>query len=507
MYNKGDNHIDELFRSAFMGHEEIPPASAWKNIVEKRSFGHILLNQIALNWKNFLFMTIGFMGIGAAIVSIGTPNKKEATAYQSMNTHYNLYNGHEYGGMLLAYNEPNGEVVKESISSYYNNALTSPFNSKTTTKLASPSKRSSRNGKKQYTNNTHKVIGPFNSIETDNTGANDNVTNYATANTQKHSNKVAKNYAEAQREINHSSEVLTSAIDDQSSLSTKLNLGVVQKLTSFKTRRIREELDYEMIAVDSLYFNKTMKKRFPLKNHLSASFKFGPEFMNKELTNATDESAAYLNRRIQSESTLIGGNIQANLAYYFYNNVFVETGFRYSQLREQVNYSQTRILSETTVYDSTVAGFIVGPTGEPIPIYDINSRIEYDKEFIQRNNTNAYHMLAIPILLGYQVDFYKISVHLKSGVSANVFTKNTGSILSEDTDNEIALGSNNDPFKPGISLNLELAGGVSYQIDENFSLLVEPSFRSSLSNLYKGDYPLIEKRKIIGINTGIRIRL
>ena len=68
MFNEEGNHIDELFRSALKGHQETPPASAWDNIVEKRSFGHILLNQISLNWKNFLFLTFVFATAGIAIV-------------------------------------------------------------------------------------------------------------------------------------------------------------------------------------------------------------------------------------------------------------------------------------------------------------------------------------------------------------------------------------------------------------------------------------------------------
>ena len=531
MYNEGDNHIDELFRSALKGHEETPPASAWNNIAETRSFGHILLNQIALNWKNFLFMTIGFMFVGAAIVGYGTDSKKEVTAFESSNTHYEVYGGHDFGGMLLAYNSPEGNVTKNGSSSYYGNAMGRSFESFSSISKMINLTPNSTYKKQTNTYYTNKSVGPFNSkneesqqniVDTKNdeelnTDKNIAVVTYKNVgreqlakndeNTYKAPALPAKKKLKvAGRQVPNN---VVFSVEENTALTEKSIrlLGFVPSLKTHKINKVSRSKAAEPIMVDSLYFNKTMKKQFSLKNHVYASFKFGPEFMIKELTNSSSENGAYLNKRNQSETSLIGGNVQANLTYYFYNNVFVETGFRYSQLRERISYTQSEVIGERTVYDSTLTGYIVGPTGDPIPIYDITSRTEIDKKVSNREQTNTYQMIDVPILLGYQVDLQRWSIYFKSGINATVYAKNKGLVLGASENSSLEFDSDNDPYQSGIMLNLEVAGGISYQLDENISFLLEPSFRSNMSNFYKGDYPLIEKRKIIGINTGIRIKL
>lgn len=531
MYNEEDNHIDELFRSAFKGHEETPPASAWNNIAETRSFGHILLNQIALNWKNFLFMTIGFMFIGAAVVGFGTDNNEDLAEIESSYTNFELYGGHDFGGMLLAYNSPEGIITKNGVSSYYGNAINPPFDSYGTISKLINSLPTTNYKKEVTTYYEDKAVGPFNNkeeiteqvlnqpIKKDNTPKILKSTKTLNKNKAKalpitHTDKATEQVKASDRKA---SKVVESASETKASKVAPGNifaaerfirqLGFVPPLKSSKINKVSRSKAAEPIMVDSLYFNRTMRKRFPMKNHLYASFKFGPELMNKELKTNSSENNAYLNSRNQSEKSLIGGSVQANLTYYFYNRVFIETGFRYSQARERATYSTRDIVGERTVYDSLLTGFQVGPTGDPIPIYDITSRTEFDEEIANFNHTNTYHMIDIPLLLGYQVDIQRWSVYFKSGISATVLRRNSGYLLNEDGNSSIDLGTNNDPFDSGVVLNLELAGGVSYQLDENISFLLEPSFRSTINNLYNSDYPLLEKRKIIGINTGIRFKL
>ncbi len=522
MYNEEDNHIDELFRSTFAGHEETPPPAAWNNIVETRSFGHVLLNQIALNWKNFLFMTIGFMFVGAAVIGFGSTQSEQENSHTYQTSAEQLYGGHDFGGMLLADNATNGRS-NNGARSYYGQAMPSPFgqykaiqnriNHSTNLLANEPIASSSHN----------KSVGPYH-LTTDDAEERLSV-DHSTQLINRRSavkigpKKVNNNTAEAEQNaepVPFTTEwskkaapqrTFAEAIKHEEAFSTKALLGHIAALKPFNIKKVSRTNAATPIAIDSLYYNAETKKRFSLKNHLYLSFQMGPQFMNKELSAMQSENNTYLNKRNQSEETAIGGSLQANLTYYFFNNVFIETGVRYSRFNERLTYSETNVTSQQTVFDSIVTGFTVGPTGEPVPIYDITSRTVYETEVSNIEQNNTYHMVDIPLLIGYQVDLQRWSVYLKSGITPTVFQKQSGYVLGEGESSRLDFGGNDDPYHSGMILNLELAGGVSYQLDETIHLLVEPSFRSNISSLYKGDFPLTEKRKILGISAGIRIKL
>ncbi len=522
MYNEEDNHIDELFRSTFAGHEETPPHSAWSNIVEKRSFGHVLLNQIALNWKNFLFMTIGFMFVGAAVIGFGSAQNEQKESYAYQTSKEQLYGGHDFGGMLLAYND--AEVSSNGTRSYYIQAMPSPFGQYKAYKDRINQSTAIAADNQLAHSYSNKSVGPYDTPK-DVAEATDGATNIArpanessitAVNNAKVNHTLTKPIQEVEESVSTTPEqskkdatklTFKEVTDHKNPSTIRASLGHIAALKPFKIKKVSRSDAATPIGIDSLYYNAETKKRFSLKNHLYVSFQMGLQFMNKELSAKQSESNTYLNKRNQSEQTAIGGSLQANLTYYFFNNVFIETGVRYTRFNERLTYNETNIISQQTVFDSIVTGFTVGPTGEPVPIYDITSRQVYETEVANREQNNTYHMVDIPLLIGYQIDLQRWSVYLKSGITPTIFQKQSGYILGEGESTRLDFGGNDDPYSSGVILNLELAGGVSYQLDETIHLMAEPSFRSNISSLYEGDFPLREKRKVIGISAGIRIKL
>lgn len=525
MYNEEDNHIDELFRSTFAGHEETPPPSAWNNIVETRSFGHVLLNQIALNWKNFLFMTIGFMFVGAGVIGFGSAeNDHEPSHATYLFNKEQLYGGHDFGGMLLAYNGSSGSASGNGSRSYYSQVMPSHLGQyEVIRNRMKPSIPSTTNNPMEPTYH-HKSIGPFRSTETIHKEANDvsrsarlttkNANDYRTKEDHaslKSSQTIDKKATANQRwkkkaAINHTI-VGADEPTETASYTSHASLGHIASLNPFKINKVSRLEAGAPISIDSLYYNAKRKKRISLKNHMYVSFQMGPQIMDKNLSASQPENNVYLNKRNASEQTAMGGSVQANLTYYFFNNVFVETGVRYSRFNERITYDEMNITSQRTVLDSAITGYTVGPTGNPVPIYDISSRTVYETELINREQNNTYHMVDIPLLLGYQIDVQRWSVYLKSGITPTIFKRQSGYVLGEGESTQLDFGGDDDPYRSGMLLNLEVAGGVSYQLDETIHLLVEPNFRSNISSLHKGNYPLTEKRKILGILAGIRIKL
>jgi hypothetical protein len=516
MFNEEGNHIDELFRSVLKDHQETPPASAWDNIVEKRSFGHILMNQISLNWKNFLFLTFVFATAGIAVIMATDGSKKQSEvqniAEQTQQNKSTANNHH----LQLAYADPSGGIIhgmrQVGNSSHYliNNSSESIIHSNNTNVRASVKNKKSGNVK-------HVAIVESN-VNSNNKNPDENITVSKKRKVDKIAN-VETNSKKSTRNNNPSESIVI----NKRSFNSGLNLSSIK---GFKTENeelvlMNEYIDLlnskgisslitlegRFLLLDSNYFKPETRKKLTFKNHLFVAVKAGPEFHQTDYSLNDGEFSGYTDLRSSSTSSKVGGSIQVTLSYYLHNNIFFETGFRYNQLREEVKYNSFTVLSESTVYDSTLLGYKVGPTGEPVAIYDITERIEQEKDITSKSSINVYHTVGVPLLIGYQMDFNRFSVQLKTGASVTLFSKRNGEILGINENETINLGSNEDPYKNNLILNWEIAAGVGYQLTETISVIAEPTYRTSLNEVTLRDSPLGEKNKTFGFLTGIRIKL
>ena len=280
----------------------------------------------------------------------------------------------------------------------------------------------------------------------------------------------------------------------------------IELLSSMKVSTL-SLLNEKALALDSNYYKPFEKRKITLKNHLFVNFKKGPEFHQTNYISNNNEYVEYAEARKNSTSSKVGGSAQLTLSYYFHNNVFIESGFRYNQVKEEVNYETFTVLSETKVLDSTLLGYKVGPTGEPVPIYNISERTEIEKDITTTNSVNVYHTLSVPVLVGYQLDFNRFSFQLKTGASISLISSRSGSVLGHQENEIIKLGGSSDPYKNAMVYNWEFAGGVGYQLSEKIHLIMEPTFRTTLNSLTKSDESLSEKNKNFGFLTGIRFKL
>jgi hypothetical protein len=512
MFNEEGNHIDELFRSVLKDHQETPPESAWDNIVEKRSFGHILMNQISLNWKNFMFLTFIFATAGISIIMATDGSKKQsATQDKNHQVQSNQIESKSSSNLQLAYNEPSGGVIhgmRQAGSPTHgpNNHTTESIIHSNNTIIATTKKHNSLNNK-----TTSFEIEPKKEKVEDSKLVDQKITK----SNRKRKEKIAslkvsqlinastnsllnKNTSTSILNNNSASNVLFEEFNVANNHIDFLNSKGISSLTSLEDR---------FLLLDSNYYKPETRKKLTFKNHLFVSIKAGPEFHQSNYSVKNGEFNDYRDNRKSGTASKVGGSLHLTLSYYFHNNILIETGFRYNQLREEVKYESYRIISEQTVYDSTLLGYKVGPTGEPEAIYDITERTIVEKDITSNRNINVYHSLGVPLLVGYQIDFNRFSFQLKTGASLTFLSKRTGEIVGIDENQTIELGANDDPYKNSLLWNWEIAAGFGYQLTENVNLILEPTYRNSINNVTLDDAPISEKNKTLGILTGIRIKL
>ncbi len=488
MYNEEENHIDELFQSALKGYEETPPGDSWDNIMQERSFAHVLLNQISLNWRSFSFVTILFSIISLSVIFGGNAQigneQNIAQRKQKINSPINqkYYTDSDYDGMLLAYSE-SSHVTDNEINKLEKSAYQQRNKNKRGVML---SKSISAFDGAQLYDEKDEVINALKSQQ-----------------------NIADNY-KSKKQLTKSSQTFNTIVEPNNEsphhkLSLKSNLNLLQPNYGISFQANRNDLPLWLL--DSSYYKNDNKKTINFKNQLFLNIRTGVDFSSKELSAKFPEYNSYSKQRNENEALKMGQNFQLTLSYYFINNLFIESGFKYSIINEQANYTFDKIISEKTIYDSTVIGYQVGPTGDPKPIYNITERTEREIQSTAQQSKNQYHFISVPLFIGYQIDLNRWSYYVKGGASAEILTKSSGYIKAFSTNNELDLSSPENPINTSVHLNFEIATGVGYQLSEKYIITIEPSYKTNISSLTKSEYPLNQKFETIGINAGIRIKL
>lgn len=490
MYNEEENHIDELFQSALKSYEETPPADSWDNILQERSFAHVLLNQISLNWRSFSFVTILFSIISLSVIfggnaQVGNENQIAHEEESSLPNSQKYYTDSDYDGMLLAYSETN-YVTENEIIELKNYAHQQKRKTKRDLILA---KSISAFDGAQIADEKDEVVHAL-------------ISQQQTAKRKKSNDqKIAAKKQIQKIEITESKDKSLRPISE--SLKSDIYLLPTKYGISFQANRT----DLPLWLLDSNYYKSDYKKSINFKNQLFLNVRTAVNFNSKELSAKFPEYNSYLKQRNDNEELKMGHSFQLTLSYYFLNNLFIESGLKYNKINEQANYTLDKVVSEKTIYDSTIIGYKVGPTGDPEPIYNITERVEQDIQSTSYQSRNHYHFISVPLFIGYQIDLNRWSYYVKGGVSAEILAKSSGKIKSFDPSKELDLNSTENPFLSTVYFNFEIATGLGYQLSEKYIITVEPTYRTNISSITKSEYSLNQRFESIGINAGLRIKL
>jgi hypothetical protein len=242
--------------------------------------------------------------------------------------------------------------------------------------------------------------------------------------------------------------------------------------------------------------------RSTFKERTSILFAFTTQSITKNMNGAYNLSSSYLKKRQESEQTRLAYTFEVNFHYELKNNKFLESGVNFTQIYEAMSFK-----------------------GE--------------KQF-----SNQYDFLEIPLLLGFEDRNSKWGYQIKGGLGVQIFNnykgfiykrietqaapisnddnspqyrmRNTDAVktiitgdhkLSKNQDPNEVLDLSKDeenPFKSGGVVNFHLAAGLTYYHSIKTTFIITPYYRRNVNSITKGDALFTEKITYMGVSLGTR---
>ncbi len=201
-----------------------------------------------------------------------------------------------------------------------------------------------------------------------------------------------------------------------------------------------------------------------------------------------------------------------------YKNWILTSGVKFSQLTEQYKYKTltsqgvgslplNQPVGTAFVYNDTLYGSdnlnnptlsIVNPINSIVTLgYTTNDTIV----------TNSYRRYEIPLTLGYQFKIYKkFNFGIHSGISFTWWNKISGKSFNVDKKVIVDYNSRNDiPIRKS-GLDYLLSVELIYDLNKNWSALIQPSLAYSLKSMYSNEYVTSRKLKRVAISVGLNYK-
>jgi hypothetical protein len=228
----------------------------------------------------------------------------------------------------------------------------------------------------------------------------------------------------------------------------------------------------------------------------SVDILLSPNFALREMEARSLEHVDYARDRENSESPVFAYSASARFSASTRWGLALRTGLTYSQINERFSYlnEQEERIVITNIRDND--GNIIGT----------DTLVEVGTRRVETNN--RYRMLDIPLLAGYEFRHQKFGFSVNGGILLNLLFDQKGDMLSpgDRTPVTFTRGQENDirPFRDRLALGWYGSVGVTYELDKNLDLLVEPFFRIDPQSFTRSDFILSQRYFTTGLSVGLR---
>lgn len=266
-------------------------------------------------------------------------------------------------------------------------------------------------------------------------------------------------------------------------------------------KSFNENVDPKMIMKDS----DNEKKLFSLSLYVAP-------LVSKAKISASNNYNEYLELRKESETAALSWSIGSDIEFNW-NSWIVKTGINYSVYRNQKKYDYNFLVidSANSYYEyDTMWVWIYDPPNLEYPVMvgiDTNWIPVYNNVNVVDNGINEWSYLEIPLLVGYNFDVNKFRFKLLTGVSVGFLIESKGKLpypkdirLFEDFDN-----MENEINKT--MYNWIFQAGFTYQINNNWSVFVQPYYKQNIRSVFSSSYPVKQRFISVGLNCGVSVRL
>ena len=227
-----------------------------------------------------------------------------------------------------------------------------------------------------------------------------------------------------------------------------------------------------------------------------AEMSAGPMMASRKLTG----DAAIKALRDQSENARMGWNINAKFGRNIGMHWEIESGLQWMQRREALIYNYDYNTIEKRLISTDVK--IYHPNLDPTTVRVVDTVYQMQSASFNRNHTNTYTALSIPLIARYNYYFPKaLSVNAAIGLLTDVYSTNKGEILANAKE---SVAINSVTKSNQLNQRLLMSAGIKYKTSKHWSILAEPVAVFGIYNTMIPDYSIKQKEFGFMINTGLR---
>ena len=223
----------------------------------------------------------------------------------------------------------------------------------------------------------------------------------------------------------------------------------------------------------------------------------GPTIISKSISG--DITSTYFNKRKSEEKAINTFNLGLNINYFLTKNINLSAGLNfitygenieYAAIIEQVNksvlISQTQTNNQdTTSQDTTYT-----------PVY--SNLLVNDTIIQEQTNTNRSSYLHVPIMVGYRLNYNKISVNIRMGGSIGFLIKANNKYINT----QFTAIESSEMKK--VTFNLITSTVISYPLNK-IDVFIEPKYQFKSSN-FLNKPSVIQSYSSLGVNFGVLLK-
>jgi hypothetical protein len=229
----------------------------------------------------------------------------------------------------------------------------------------------------------------------------------------------------------------------------------------------------------------------------SIDFMVSPDIVSRTLEPISPQFTEYAQARNASESFRYGFSAGVRFSTTSPAGFAVRSGLNYSQINEQFTYEteEEERITVTTAY---------GPNGQVIGTDTV-----VDFVSLQQFSNNRYTTVDIPLLVGYEFSAgSKFRVSLNGGTFINMLFTQSGEFLSPSTFEPVAFSGDRPDtyhaYRNRLGLAMYGSVGVTYRLNDQFDILVEPHFKWRPQSVTVPGYVLDQRYFTSGLFIGFR---
>lgn len=216
----------------------------------------------------------------------------------------------------------------------------------------------------------------------------------------------------------------------------------------------------------------------------------GPDFFGSNI-NTQGLNPLYTDLRKNFESNQFSWHLSAGASHRFKGGISIQSGIQIQSFGFNSSYDFSQ---KVHIHFTNANGVVIDDT--------ITTTIR---------NQGGYRLtyLEIPFQIKYSFGQKRLSYHAYAALIPAVLAGRSGRILSYDDLNPSVKRLKDIPTSDfqRFHYSVSAGAGFSYQVNHDYSLLFEPSYRFQMTSVYSKNHPVSEKLFGLSVLTGIRYHL